>query len=80
MPDLSESDRAACERLLGVKVVKVKRTDQPGVGLALLEGGYGLWIDLRAGKAVKAGTIGGEKVTKIKRPTAKRFPGLKIPT
>ena len=66
MANLSESIRLKCEEVLGVSVVKVKRTDDPNVGLALIGGGVGHWIDLTTWEKTKAGTINGEKIKLVK--------------
>lgn len=68
MPDLSNVIKEKCKEILGRSdIVKVKQTDDPDVGLALFAGGFGIWVDLKAEKATKPGTIGGKKVT-LKRP------------
>jgi hypothetical protein len=68
MPDLSAAVLARVREILErPDVVKVKRTDDANVGLALFEGGTGIWVDLKAGHPVKAGTIGGKKVS-LKKP------------
>lgn len=64
MPNLSETVRVLCEQVLGVPVIKVKQTDDPKVGLALVGGGFGAWLNLITGQRVEddaAPTIAGER-------------------
>jgi len=72
MANLSENIRLKCEEVLGVPVVKVKKTDDPNVGLALIGAGAGRWIDLTTWEETKPVTINGEKIKLVKPIKPKR--------
>jgi len=72
MSNLNESIRSKCEEVLGVPVVKVKKTDDPNVGLVLIGAGAGRWIDLATWEETKPVTINGEKIKLVKSIKPKR--------
>lgn len=65
MPNLNENVRAKCEKALGLPVLKVKWTDDPLTGLALLGGGVGVWINLETYTETKPATIHREVISVI---------------
>jgi hypothetical protein len=66
MPNLSNEIRESISQKYGVEVLKVKQTDDPKTGLALLGGGVGFWVNLDTLESTDPATIYQEVITVIR--------------
>jgi hypothetical protein len=66
MPNLANEIRESISKKYGVEVLKVKQTDDPKKGLALLGGGVGFWVNLDTLEETAPVTIYQEVITVIR--------------